>query len=157
LGRGADTDYHLHTHANSYPGDRNTVGHTCGNPCGRADGEGRRCPCARRPDHQPDAIHPAGAVATAKHHPSVSTDSANTGPRPYLLVLRGADNQGGMNGLGVGLSVALGTGIGARLAVPDLYPAELLVSMLVYGMIFGYIFHLYQWALRGVRLPFRRR
>ena len=41
--------------------------------------------------------------------------------------------------------------------MPDLYPGELLISMLVYGMIFGYIFHLYQWALRGVRLPFRRR
>jgi hypothetical protein len=29
--------------------------------------------------------------------------------------------------------------------------------MLVFGMIFGFIFHLYQWALRGVHLPFRRR
>ena len=73
-----------------------------------------------------------------------------------MVAGRATDNQCGMNGLGVGISVALGTGIGARLAVPDLYPAELLVSMLVYGMIFGYIFHLYQWALGGVHLPFRR-
>ncbi len=62
-----------------------------------------------------------------------------------------------MNGFGVGLSVALGTGIGARLAVPDAHIAQVLACMLVYGMIFGFIFHLYQWALRGVHLPFRRR
>ena len=62
-----------------------------------------------------------------------------------------------MNGFGVGLSVALGTGIGARLAVPDYYLGHLLIVMLVFGMIFGFIFHLYQWALRGVHLPFRRR
>jgi hypothetical protein len=74
-----------------------------------------------------------------------------------MVAGRAADDQGRMNGFGVGLSVALGTGIGARLAVPDLYPGELLIGMLVWGMIFGYIFHLYQWALRGVRLPFRRR
>jgi hypothetical protein len=62
-----------------------------------------------------------------------------------------------MNGFGVGLSVALGTGIGARLALPDFCPGNLLIIMLVFGMIFGFIFHLYQWALRGVHLPFRRR
>jgi hypothetical protein len=62
-----------------------------------------------------------------------------------------------MNGFGVGLSVALGTGIGARLALPDVYPGELLMSSLGWGMIFGFIFHLYQWALRDIRLPFRRR
>ena len=74
-----------------------------------------------------------------------------------MVAGRAADNQGGMNGFGVGLSVALGTGIGARLALPDVYPVELLTSSLVWGMIFGFIFHLYQWALRGVHLPFRRR
>ena len=68
-----------------------------------------------------------------------------------------ADNQGGMNGFGVGLSVAVGSGIGARLALPDVSPGELLISSLVWGMIFGFIFHLYQWALRGAHLPFRRR
>jgi len=82
-------------------------------------------------------------------------DGIHVGFRPYLLVLRAADNQSALNGFGVGLSVALGTGIGARLASPDVYPGELLACMLVYGMIFGFIFHLYQWALRGVRLPFR--
>jgi len=62
-----------------------------------------------------------------------------------------------MNGLGVGLSVALGTGIGATFTVPDAEISEILACMLVYGMIFGFIFHLYQWALRGAHLPFRRR
>jgi hypothetical protein len=62
-----------------------------------------------------------------------------------------------MNGFGVGLSVALGTGIGASLGAPDLHISQVLACMLVYGMIFGFIFHLYQWALRGVHLPFRRR
>jgi len=62
-----------------------------------------------------------------------------------------------MNGFGVGLSVALGAGIGARLAVPDLYPTDLLMGMLWWGMVSGLIFYLYQLALRGVHLPFRHR
>ena len=75
----------------------------------------------------------------------------------HLLARKVTDNQSALNGFGVGLSVALGTGIGARLAVPDGLIEPVLASMLVYGMIFGFIFHLYQWALRGVHLPFRRR
>ena len=62
-----------------------------------------------------------------------------------------------MNGFGVGLSVALGAGIGASLAVPDLYPASLLMGMLGWGMISGFIFHIYQMALQGAHLPFGRR
>ena len=62
-----------------------------------------------------------------------------------------------MNGFGVGLSVALGAGIGARLALPDIYPNVLLTGMLGWGMIVGFIFHIYQVALRGAHLPFRRR
>ncbi len=61
-----------------------------------------------------------------------------------------------MNGFGVGLSVALGWAIGGRLAVPDAYPVALLMGMLWWGTISGLIFHLYQWALRGVHLPFSR-
>ena len=59
-----------------------------------------------------------------------------------------------MNGIGIGLSVAIGAGIGARLIGPDIAPIEMLATMLFYGMVIGFIFHLYQWALRGVRLPF---
>ena len=70
---------------------------------------------------------------------------------------RVADNQNGMNGFGVGLSVALGAGIGARLALPDVYPDVLLMGMIGWGVIVGFIFQFYQLALRGVQLPFRRR
>jgi hypothetical protein len=69
---------------------------------------------------------------------------------------RPADSQDRMNGFGVGLSVALGAGIGARLALPDVYPDVLLMGMVGWGLISGFIFHLYQVALRGVRLPFGR-
>jgi hypothetical protein len=62
-----------------------------------------------------------------------------------------------MNGFGVGLSVALGAGIGARLALPDVYLNVLLSGMFCWGVIAGVIFHLYQVALRGAHLPFRRR
>ena len=61
-----------------------------------------------------------------------------------------------MNGFGVGLSVALGAGIGAWLALPGVYPGDLLMGMLGWGVIFGFIFHLYQLALHGAHLPFRR-
>jgi hypothetical protein len=45
----------------------------------------------------------------------------------------------------------------AESGIPHLHIAQALPGMLVYGMIFGFIFHLYQWALRGVHLPFHRR
>jgi hypothetical protein len=70
---------------------------------------------------------------------------------------RVADSEDGMNGFGVGLSVALGAGIGACLALPDVYPVDLLMGMLWWGMISGFIFQLYQLALHGAHLPFRRR
>ena len=70
---------------------------------------------------------------------------------------RVADNQNGMNGFGVGLSVALGAGIGARLALPDVYPDVLLMGMIGWGVIVGFIFQLYQLALQGAHLPFGRR
>ena len=62
-----------------------------------------------------------------------------------------------MNGFGVGLSVALGAGIGACLALPGVYPVDLLMGMLWWGVISGFIFHLYQSALHGAHLPFGRR
>jgi len=70
---------------------------------------------------------------------------------------RVADSEDGMNGFGVGLSVALGAGIGAWLALPGVLPEDLLMGMLWWGMIVGFIFHLYQLALHGAHLPFRRR
>ena len=75
------------------------------------------------------------------------------------LTVRGrvADNQNGMNGFGVGLSVALGAGIGARLALPDVYPDVLLMGMIGWGVIVGFIFQFYQLALHGAHLPFGRR
>lgn len=69
---------------------------------------------------------------------------------------RFADSQDRMNGFGVGLSVALGLGIGVPLAMPGVLPEDLLMGMLWWGMFFGFIFHLYQLALHGSHLPFRR-
>lgn len=61
-----------------------------------------------------------------------------------------------MNGFGVGISVALGIEIGVRLVLPGLYFGEVLMSMVVYGSTIGLMFHLVQWMLQGVRLPFHR-
>jgi hypothetical protein len=62
-----------------------------------------------------------------------------------------------MTSINVGLSVALGSGLGTIFAVPDVYISQVLMIMFVYGSIIGFVFHIYQMALSGVRLPFNRR
>ncbi len=62
-----------------------------------------------------------------------------------------------MNGFGVGLTVALGTAIGIAVGSPGLDPLESVVTIVFYSLFFGFAFHAWQWALRGFRLPFRRR
>ncbi|HXF50163.1 MAG TPA: hypothetical protein VNM43_00580 [Dehalococcoidia bacterium] len=63
-----------------------------------------------------------------------------------------------MNGIGVGFTVALGVGIGMRIGAPAGFdPLEVATSMAFYGLLSGFLVHLYQFALRGFRLPSRRR
>ena len=60
-----------------------------------------------------------------------------------------------MNGIGVGISVGLGTIIALGIVAGNAPLVEYVTTFAFYGLMSGFIFHLYQWALKDWKPPFR--